>query len=242
VPGPPPRPHPPSGREGRATLTTTDELTAAIVDLRERDAVALTDRLLDEDVEPHTILDASRTAMDEIGRRFACGRAFIPELVVAGEIMKAISTKLKPKLARGPGGDSRGVVVLGTAQGDIHDLGKDIVATMLDIAGFEVIDLGVDVDPARFVEVARRRRPAVVGISALLTQAIRSMEKTIAAIDADGLRPEVRVMIGGAPVTDAIRDHTAADGWGKDAVEAVELARTWLPSDDGRDQAGRPAG
>jgi len=217
---------------------TTDDLTAAVIDLREGDAVALTDRLLDEGVDPAAILDASRAAMDTIGDRFACGKAFIPELVMAGEIMKSISGKLKPRLAKGPGGSARGVVVLGTAQGDIHDIGKDIVATMLDIAGFEVIDLGVDVDPARFVEVARRRRPAIVGISALLTQAIRSMEKTVAAIEGDGLRPDVRVMIGGAPVTEGVREHTGADGWGKDAVEAVDLAKEWMPAPEDADGGG----
>lgn len=211
---------------------TTDELTDAVVDLREDDAVRVTERLLDEGTDPAAVLEAARNAMDVIGDRFACGEAFIPELVMAGEIMHAVSEQLKPRLAQGPGGSGQGVVILGTAQGDIHDIGKDIVATMLDIAGFEVIDLGVDVAPERFVEEARAHDATIIGVSALLTQAIESMRRTIATIDEGGLRPSTRVMIGGAPVTDSVREHTGADGWGKDAVAAVELAKSWTARDE----------
>jgi 5-methyltetrahydrofolate--homocysteine methyltransferase len=221
---------------------TTDELTEAIVELREADALATTDRLLDEDVDPAAVLDASRTAMDVIGDRFACGEAFIPELVMAGEIMHAISEKLKPRLAQDAATGGHGVVVLGTAQGDIHDIGKDIVATMLDIAGFRVVDLGVDVPPERFVAAARENDAAVVGVSALLTQAIQRMKQAVAAIDEAGLRPAVRVMIGGAPITGSVCEHTGADGWGKDAMEAVDLARGWTAATPGTQGGGTADG
>jgi methanogenic corrinoid protein MtbC1 len=116
-------------------------------------------------------------------------------------------------------------------KGDIHDIGKDIVVTMLDIAGFEVVDLGVDVPAEKFVQTIRERHPQVVGMSGLLTVAIEAMKSTIAEIDAAGVRNGVRIMVGGAPITEQVRGYTGADGWGKDAVEAVELARQWVGDD-----------
>jgi 5-methyltetrahydrofolate--homocysteine methyltransferase len=170
--------------------------------------------------------------MDVIGERFACGEAFIPELVMAGEIMRTIAAKLKPYLSGVPAGPKVGMVVIGTVKGDIHDIGKDIVVTMLDIAGFAVVDLGVDVPAERFVQAVRERRPQIVGLSGLLTVAIEAMKSTIAEIDAAGVRNGVRIMVGGAPITEQVRSYAGADGWGKDAVEAVELARQWV-GDDG---------
>jgi len=203
----------------------TDELIAALVDLREDDVLAIVDRRLAEGADPVGILNESKQAMDMIGERFACGEAFIPELIMAGDIMQAISGKLKPHLAGAPSEEKLGTIVLGTAQGDIHDIGKDIVATMLDIAGFEVIDLGVDVPVARFVDAARDTHAQIVAISCLLTSAIDAMKRTVAAVDAAGLRGGVKVMIGGAPITEQVRGYTGADGWAKDAVAAVDLAR-----------------
>ena len=210
----------------------TDELTSALVDLREDDALATVDRLLTEGADPIRILEDCKWAMDVIGERFACGEAFIPELVMAGEIMRTIAAKLKPYLSGVPAGPKVGMVVIGTVKGDIHDIGKDIVVTMLDIAGFAVVDLGVDVPAERFVQAVRERRPQIVGLSGLLTVAIEAMKSTIAEIDAAGVRNGVRIMVGGAPITEQVRSYAGADGWGKDAVEAVELARQWV-GDDG---------
>ncbi len=204
-----------------------EELTAALVELREDQALALVDRLLSEGVDPVGILDDCRRAMDVIGARFACGEAFIPELVMAGEIMRAVSAKLKPYLSESTAGPKVGTVIIGTVRGDIHDIGKDIVATMLDIAGFEVVDLGVDVPAGRFVQAIRDSHPRIVGMSGLLTAAIEAMKGTIAEIDASGMRDGVRIMVGGAPITEQVRGYTGADGWGRDAVEAVGLARRW---------------
>ena len=206
----------------------TDELTNAVVDLREDDTLAIVDRLLAEGADPVGILHDCKRAMDTIGERFAHGEAFIPELVMAGEIMQAVAAKLKPSLADAPAEKKRGVIVLGTVQGDIHDIGKDIVATMLDIAGFEVVDLGVDVSVAAFIVTARERRAGIIAMSCLLTNAIESMKRTVAAAGEAGLRGDVRLMIGGAPVTEQVVAYTGADGWGKDAVAAVELANQWL--------------
>jgi 5-methyltetrahydrofolate--homocysteine methyltransferase len=206
----------------------TQGLTEAIIDFREDDALALVDRLLGDGADPVGILDDCKRAMDVIGERFACGEAFIPELVMAGEIMTQVSAKLKPSLAGAALGDKRGVIVLGTAQGDIHDIGKDIVATMLDIAGFDVVDLGVDVKVSQFIDAARETHARIIAVSCLLTSAVDAMKATVAAAGEAGLRGDVKIMVGGAPMTEQVVAYTGADGWGKDAVEAVELAKTWL--------------
>ena len=206
----------------------TQELTEAIVDFREDDALALVDRLLAEGADAVGILDDCKKAMDVIGERFACGQAFIPELVMAGEIMTAAAAKLKPSLSGAPAEAKRGVIVLGTAQGDIHDIGKDIVGTMLDIAGFDVVDLGVNVRVSAFIDTARKKKAQIIAISCLLTSAIDAMKATVAAAGEAGLRGHVKIMVGGAPMTEQVVAYTGADGWGKDAVEAAELAKQWL--------------
>jgi methanogenic corrinoid protein MtbC1 len=206
----------------------TDELTNAVVELREDDALATVDRLLAEGVDPVGILADCKRAMDIIGERFAAGEAFIPELIMAGEIMQSIAGKLKPHLASTPSADKLGIIVLGTVEGDIHDIGKDIVATMLDIAGFDVVDLGVDVPVAKFIDTAREKKAQIIAMSCLLTSAIDAMKRTVAAAGEAGLRSDVRLMIGGAPITEQVVAYTGADGWGKDAVAAVELAKQWL--------------
>ena len=209
-------------------LAVTDELREALVDLREKQALALVDELLAGGADPADVLADCKYAMDIIGDRFACGEAFIPELIMAGEIMQTIAGKLKPHLASVAPQERLGTIILGTAAGDIHDIGKDIVSTMLDIAGFEVVDLGVDVSAEKFVAAVTERNVSVIAVSCLLTSAIEAMKQTVAAVEAAGLRPAVRVMVGGAPMTESVCEYTGADGWGKDAVEAVELAKRWL--------------
>ncbi|HUK77846.1 MAG TPA: cobalamin-dependent protein [Thermoleophilia bacterium] len=206
----------------------SDELKEAVIDLREQEALEITDRLLDGGADPLSIVASCKEAMDVIGQRFSCGEAFIPELIMAGEIMKGITAKVKPHLAAGPPAASAGTVVICTVKGDIHDIGKDIVATMLDIAGFTVVDLGVDVAPQTLVEKVRDVRPQVVGLSSLLTVAFDSMKISVAEIDAAGLHDGLKIMVGGAPVNDDVCRFAGADGWAKDAVGAVELAKTWV--------------
>jgi methanogenic corrinoid protein MtbC1 len=205
----------------------TQELTQAVVDLREDDALAMVDSLLAEGADAVGILADCKAAMDVIGEKFACGEAFIPELIMASEIMQEISARLKPRLASAPTEARLSVVVIGTVEGDIHDIGKDIVATLLDLAGFDVVDLGVDVKVATFIDAAREKGARIIAMSCLLTSAIEAMKRVVAAAGDADMRSNVKLMIGGAPVTEQIVAYTGADGFGRDAVAAVELARQW---------------
>ena len=206
----------------------TDELTNAVVELREDDVLAIVDRRLDEGGDAAGILADCKRAMDIIGERFASGQAFIPELIMAGEIMTGVSAKLKPHLAGAMPEKRLGVIAIGTVQGDIHDIGKDIVATMLDIAGFDVVDLGVDVKVDTFIATAQEKKARIIAMSCLLTSAIDAMKAVVAAAREAGIRDDVKLMIGGAPITEQVVAYTGADGFGKDAVEAVELAKRWI--------------
>ncbi len=203
-------------------------LKEAVIELREDDALRIADEELQGGTDPLEVVAACREAMDVIGKRFADGQAFIPELIMAGEIMQGITARLKPYLKTDSSGEKLGTVVMCTVQGDIHDIGKDIVVTMLDIAGFNVVDLGVDVPVAKVVETVRESKAQVLGLSGLLTVAFDSMKATVAAIDEAGLHGQVKVMLGGAPVTDVVVEFAGADAWGKDAVAAVELAKSWV--------------
>jgi 5-methyltetrahydrofolate--homocysteine methyltransferase len=205
----------------------TQELTQAIVDLREDDALAMVDDLLAKGDDAVGILADCKAAMDVIGEKFAGGEAFIPELIMAGEIMTGVSAKLKPHLTAATPEEKLGVVVIGTVQGDIHDIGKDIVVTMLDIAGFDVVDLGVDVKIEKFIATAQEKDAQVIAMSCLLTSAIDSMKKVVSAAREADLNG-CKLMIGGAPITEQVVAYTGADGYGKDAVEAVELAKQWI--------------
>ncbi|HOT24156.1 MAG TPA: cobalamin-dependent protein [Thermoleophilia bacterium] len=203
-------------------------LKEAVIELREADALRITDELLRSGTDPLTVVSSCKEAMDVIGQRFANGEAFIPELIMAGEIMQGVTAKVKPYLQTETSSARLGTVVMCTVQGDIHDIGKDIVVTMLDIAGFDVVDLGVDVPPDRVVEAVRDHKAQVLGLSGLLTIAFDSMKTTVAAVEDAGLRDGVKIMLGGAPVTADVVAYAGADDWGKDAIAAVELARTWV--------------
>ena len=204
----------------------TQKLTDAIIEMREEDVAAITNELLAAGASPADILNACRDAMDVIGKRFEEGEAFIPELMLAGEMMTAITAILKPRMVAGAAQEKEGKIVLGTVQGDIHDIAKDIVGFMLDLNGFEVTDLGVDVPPARFVEAAKQTGAKIVGLSGFLTLAFDPMKDTVAAFKAAGLN-DVKIMIGGGQVDENIRQYTGADAYGKDALAAVALAKEW---------------
>ena len=201
------------------------KLIDAITEMREEDAVAITNELLDGGASPADILNACKDAMDVIGNRFETGEAFIPELMLAGEMMTAITDILKPRMAEGAKTEKLGKIVLGTVQGDIHDIAKDIVGFMLDLNGFEVTDLGVDVPPAKFVETVQETGAKIVGLSGFLTLAYDPMKETVAAFKEAGL--DVKIMIGGGQVDENIRQYTGADAYGKDAMAAVALAKEW---------------
>ncbi len=202
------------------------KLIDAIIEMREEDAVQLTNELLDTGTSPADILGACKDAMEVIGKRFEDGEAFIPELMLAGEMMTAITEILKPRMAEESTGERIGKVVIGTVQGDIHDIAKDIVVFMLDLNGFEVTDLGVDVPPAKFVEAVKTTGAKIVGLSGFLTLAFDPMKFTVQALKDAGLA-DVKVMIGGGQIDENIRKYTGADAYGKDAMAAVAIAKSW---------------
>jgi methylmalonyl-CoA mutase cobalamin-binding domain/chain len=205
----------------------SQKLIDAIIEMREEDALKIAHELLEEGVPPMEILDACREATNIIGKRFETGESFIPELIMAGEMMASITAILKPRMAEEAEEMKLGKIVIGTVQGDIHDIGKDIVAFMLDLNGFEVTDLGVNVPPSNFVEAVKESGAKIVGLSGFLTLAFNPMKDTVAALKAAGL-DDVKVMIGGGQVDEQIRVFTGADAYGDDAMDAVAIAQKWV--------------
>jgi len=202
------------------------ELIDAITEMREDDALRITNELLDKGTSPIAILDSSRQAMEIIGKRFETGECFIPELMLAGDMLSQISAVVKPRIKQADAQKKIGKVIFGTVEGDIHDIAKDIVVFMLDINGFDVTDLGVDVPPAKFIEAAKQTGAKVIGLSGFLTLAYDPMKATVAGLKEAGLK-DVKVMIGGGQMDDQIRIYTGADAYGKDAMAAVNLAKKW---------------
>ena len=205
----------------------SEELIHAIVEMDDEQAVALTKDLLAQGVEPLAILDDCRTAMSEVGKRFETGEYFISELILAGEILKAISAEVKPLIQQDGTSAKAGKILIGTVKGDIHDIAKDIVVFMLDVNGFEVKDIGIDVPVATFVDEVKAWQPDIVALSGFLTLAYTSMKETVEAIEAAGLREGVKIMVGGGTVDAQVCAYAKADGWGTDAMTAVSLAKQW---------------
>ena len=200
----------------------------AIADLMESEALEITRARLDRDEDPHVILEEGRKGMEIIGKRFSEGTYFLPELIFSAEIFKEITEIVKPKLEERTKTERLGKCVIGTVAGDIHDIGKDIVVFMLDISGFEVYDLGVDVPPKDFVDKIKETEAPIVGLSGFLTLAFDAMKETVGAIKEAGLRDRVKIMIGGGQINDEITKYTGADAYGRDAMVGVSLAKTWL--------------
>ncbi len=211
----------------------TDEekqLVEWLADMNEEDAIALSNRMLLEDKkDPMRVLDLCRAAMDIVGKRFEEGEYFLPELVLAGEMLDSIGAVAKPLIKQGEGGEAKklGKVLIGTVHGDLHDIGKNIVSFMLDINGFEVKDIGIDVPVKTFIDEINAFQPDVVGLSGFLTLAFDSMKETITAFDQAGMRTNFKVMIGGGQIDETVRAYTGADAFGVNAVEAVNLCRGW---------------
>ena len=202
-------------------------LSNALADLKEQEAMAIVQDRLNAGDDPMSILDDARRGMEIVGERFAKSEYFIPDLVYSGEILKGINSMVKPNLT-GDGEVKRlGKVVIGTVAGDIHDIGKDIVAFMLDVNGFEVHDLGVDVPAQQFVDKIKESGAPIVGLSGFLTLAYDAMKQTVEAIKDAGLRDNVKVMIGGGQITEEIQKYTGADAYGRDAMVGVSLAKKW---------------
>ena len=207
------------------------QLVEWLADMNEDDALALANRMLLEDKkDPMRVLDLCRAAMDIVGKRFEEGEYFLPELVLAGEMLDMVGAVAKPLIKQGEGGESKklGKVLIGTVHGDLHDIGKNIVSFMLDINGFEVKDIGIDVPVKTFIEEINAFQPDVVGLSGFLTLAFDSMKETIAAFDQAGMREKFKIMIGGGQIDETVRAYTGADAFGVNAVEAVKLCNKWM--------------
>ena len=207
------------------------QLVESLSDMDEDDALEIAKRmLLEENVNPLRVLALCREAMDIVGKRFEEGEYFLPELVLAGEMLETIGAIAKPLIKQVPGEEVRklGKVLIGTVHGDLHDIGKNIVSFMLDINGFEVKDIGIDVPVQTFIDEINRYQPDVVGLSGFLTLAFESMKETIAAFDAAGMRQGFKIMIGGGQIDETVRAYTGADAFGTNAVDAVNLCKTWM--------------
>jgi corrinoid protein of di/trimethylamine methyltransferase len=204
-----------------------EEMAFSITDGDPEAAEALAKRALAEGVDPlEAINKGFVVGINQVGESFGCGEAYLPDLVLAGEAMKAAVAVLDPELARrGQQRETAGDVVIGTVKGDIHDIGKTLVGTMLAASGFQVHDLGVDVPPEKFAHKAREVKAAIVGVSALLTTTMVNQKSVIEALDDLGLRPQVKVLVGGAPVTRTWAETIEADGFAEDAIGAVAEAR-----------------
>ena len=204
------------------------DLTNLLADLKEDEVIAIVRERLGKNEDPMKILNEASRGMEIVGKRFADSKYFIPDLVYSGEILKKINEQVKPKLSGGGEVKKVGKVIMGTVAGDIHDIGKDIVVFMLDVSGFEVYDLGIDVPVQKFVDAIKETDAPVVGMSGFLTLAFDSMKQTVDAIQQAGLREKVKVMIGGGQIDEEIRKYTGADAYGQDAMVGVSLVKSWL--------------
>lgn len=208
-------------------------LIKAVSELQEDEAMQLVQQALGEGEDPLSIIADCQEAMKVVGNLYAKGDYFLPELIMSGEVVKNISDVLKPRLQGesiiASGGSRKGAVVIGTVRGDIHNIGKDMVSFMLDINGFEVHDLGVNVPEEKFVQAIKEVNPPVVAMSGLLTAIYDSMQSTVEAIRKAGLRDRVKIMIGGGQIDEIVKNYVGADAYGKDAMSAVLLAEQWMP-------------
>jgi len=205
-----------------------NKLNQAILDGDAKTAASVTKEALEAGVDPVVLIQQHMVpAMDEVGRLYEAEEYFVPELLLAARAMKASLELLRPLLAES-GAEPTGRVVIGTVKGDLHDIGKNLVGSMLEGGGFEVIDLGADVAPEKFIEAIQTRGARIVCLSALLTVTMPSMKKTIEALEQAGVRNQVKVLVGGAPVTPQFAKEIGADGYGETANAAVALARQFV--------------
>ncbi len=205
-----------------------EDLVTLIAELKKQEAIQVTEQRLKSGEDPLKILDDGKKAMQIVGRRFSEGTYFIPDLVYSGKILEQVAELVKPGLSQAPHVGELGKIVLGTVAGDLHDIGKNLVTFMLDVNGFAVYDLGIDVKPQIFVDKIREVQPQIVGMSGFLTSVYQAMKDTVDAIAAAGLRNEVKIMIGGGVMDEEIRKFAGADAYGEDAMAAVNLAKDWI--------------
>jgi 5-methyltetrahydrofolate--homocysteine methyltransferase len=204
------------------------KLSSAIIEGDLDSMKGLTDQALGEGYSAKEVLDKGlMPGMDHVGVEFRAGNMFVPEVLRSARAMQSSMDTLKPLLAES-GEDRTGRVLLGTVKGDLHDIGKNLVGMMCEGAGFEIRDLGKDVEPEQFVEAVKEYEPDVVGMSALLTTTMRAMESTIKALEEAGVRDQIKIMVGGAPVTQDFADQIGADGYASNAASAADMARKFV--------------
>jgi methanogenic corrinoid protein MtbC1 len=213
--------------EVKEVMTMNKDLVLSLADLKENEVLEIVKSKLSGGEDALSILKDAGSAMEIVGERFAKSIYFMPELVYAGEILKKISEMVKPALKGNYEVYRIGKCIIGTVEGDIHDIGKDMVVFMLDANGFEVFDLGIDVPAQKFVDKVKETNCKIVGLSGFLTLAFDSMKKTVQAFEKAGLRDRVKIMIGGGQVDEIVREYTKADAYGKNAMAAVSLAKEW---------------
>jgi len=208
----------------------SEEYVKLLADLEEEKVVELTKKRIADGEDPMAILDDTREGMGIVGKRFADGEYFLPELVFSGELLNSVTEIVKPHLTGGEGAKQQkhGKVVIGTVAGDIHDIGLNIVEFMLDVNGFEVTNLGGDVPVQKFVDAVKEIKPPVLGLSGFLTPAFDAMKETVEALEKAGLRKDLKIMIGGGQMDDEVRKYAKADAFGKDAMAAVSLSKEWI--------------
>ncbi len=205
-----------------------ERLSTAVIEGNGEKATQLVRKGLDEGLAPREILEHGLVVgMNEVGVRFKAGDMFVPEVLMSAEAMHAGLEVLRPLLVEG-GVKLAGKIVLGTVKGDLHDIGKNLVGMMCEGAGFEVINLGFNVEPEKFVEAIKEHQPQIVGMSALLTTTMRAMAQAIKAVEEAGLRDRVKIMVGGAPVDEAFAERIGADGYGSNAAAGAELAKKFV--------------
>ncbi len=205
-----------------------DRIKTAVIDRKRNEIQDLVNEGVTEGIPAETIVnEALIAAMDVVGRRFSSGEIFVPEMLVSALTMKMGLDIVKPLLV-GSEGTSRGTILMGTVKGDLHDIGKNIVIMMLEGAGFNVVDLGVDATAEKVVDKVEEFKPEILGLSALLTTTMPEMQNVIQVLKERGLRDKVKVMVGGAPVDTKFAEKIGADGYGEDAAQAVELARSFV--------------
>jgi len=202
-----------------------EKLAQSVIDGEPEDAEQIAKQALAEGLDPLTCINEGLTkGIQRVGELFASGEYFLPELIIGAEAMKLALAILEPAMVGDQSREVVGTVVLGTVEGDMHEIGKTLVGTMLTANGFKVIDLGVDMSTDKFIEAVKENNADIVGASALLTTTMLQQGKIIEALEAEGLRGQVKVMVGGAPVTDSFASEIGADGYAEDAISAVDLA------------------
>lgn len=205
----------------------SNDLINAVADIQEDYAIKLARELLDQGADPLAVLDYCNEGMKIVGERFEKNEYFMPELMMSGEILSQISEMATPLMEKEGRSQKKGKIVFGTVEGDIHDIAKDIVAFMLEVNGYQVYDLGIDVPPAVFIAKLQEVDANILGMSGFLHLASESMKRTVDALAEAGMRESVKVMIGGGQINEYLMNYTGADAWGNDAMAAVKIADEW---------------